>query len=131
MEIKEPMITFRNLINTIDVTVLKLKRVKKGEEFSNVLKTQIINILNFIIESKTESFTDALFNKGVFIEKETLEMFHNNLMNLHFTKDELKKLTLNIDEWNEYNVNEINEIQSVLMKISIPIWKTTQELTYV
>jgi hypothetical protein len=124
----EQKITIQNLVNTIDRTVLQLKRVKKGEEFSGNLKTQIINIINFTIESNTETFTNALYNKGVFIEKESLEVFHKNLIEFDFSKDELEKMTSKVMKLNNTSIDEIVAIQSMLIKISIPIWETIQEL---
>lgn len=130
MKTEEPKITFRNLIYTIDRTVLRLKRVKKGEKFSDELKRQIIDIVNFTIDSHTENFSDALYNKGVFIEKESLEILHKNLIDLHITKGELENIATKVKNLNNKNITDINEIQSILIKISIPIWETSQQLTY-
>lgn len=128
MNTVEQKITIQNLVNTIDRTVLQLRRVKKGEEFSGNLKTQIVNIINFTIESKTETFTSALYNKGVFIEKESLEVFHKNLNEFDFSKIELEKIASNVISLDNKNIDEIVAIQSALIKISIPIWETIQEL---
>lgn len=79
-------------------------------------------------QGENTPYTNALFNKGVFIEKESLEMLHNNLTNLQISKEELERLTLNVEKWDKSNISEINEIQSVLIKISIPIWETKQQI---
>lgn len=128
MNTVEQKITIQNLVNTIDRTVLQLRRVKKGEEFTEILKTQIVNIINFTVESNTETFTTALYNKGVFIEKESLEVFHKNLNEFDLSKDELEKIASNVMTLDNKSIDEIIAIQSTLIKISIPIWETIQEL---
>ncbi len=128
MNIVEQKITIHNLVNTIDRTVLQLRRVKKGEEFSTKLKKQIINIFNFTIESNTDEFSNALYNKGVFIERESLEVFHKNLVNFNFPKEEFEQILSNVMDLDSNNFDEIEKIQSVLVRISIPIWETIQEL---
>jgi hypothetical protein len=128
MNTVEQKITIQNLVNIIDRTVLQLRRVKKGDEFSEKLKNQIVNIINFTIESNTETFTNALFNKGVFIEKESLEIFHKNLNELEFSKEDLEAIAANVIKLDNKCIDEILIIQSTLVKISIPIWETIQEL---
>lgn len=128
MNTVEQKITIQNLVNTIDRTVLQLRRVKKGEDFSKELKKQVVKIINFTIESNTDTFTNALYNKGVFIEKESLEIFHKNLHELDFSKEELEEIASSVSELNNKSIDEILKIQSTLVKISIPIWETIQEL---
>ena len=128
MNTVEHKITIQNLVNTIDRTVLQLKRVKKGDAFTQKLKKQIINIINFTIESNTETFSDALYNKGVFIEKESLEVFHKNLNQLDFSQEDLEKIVYNMNKLNNKSITDILKIQSTLIKISIPIWETVQEM---
>jgi hypothetical protein len=128
MNIEEPKITLKNLVNTIDRAVLNLKRVKKGEEFSIDFKNQLINIFSFTIDSKTDKFSTALFSKGVFIEKESLEILHKNLHGINISKEELEEIIPKIETLSNNNILEINKIQSILINISIPIWETTQQL---
>jgi hypothetical protein len=128
MNIVEPKITISNLVNTIDRTVLNLRKVKKGDIFSKELKNQIIDILNFTFDSSVETYSDALYSKGVYIEKESLEILHNNFIVSDFSKEDLKNIISIVENLSNKDISEINKIQSLLVKISIPIWETKQQL---
>ena len=128
MKNEEPKITFRNLINTIDVTVLSLKKAKNDYVLSPELIKQIMSILNFIRNSKTDSYENALFDKGIFIEKESLKRFHYNLINSDAANSDIETTIEDINNTKTFNDEIINRIQSLLIKISLPIWETTQQI---
>jgi len=121
----EASITFRNLIHAIDRTVLNLKKVKKEKEaVPTELKKQILDILTFIQDSNKPSFTTVLFDKSIFIEKEPLEKLHENLVGIRIEQKEIDHAINIVKKKNLTNNEEIIAIQSILMKISLPIWET-------
>lgn len=128
MKKEDYKITFRNLINTIDVTVLELKKAKKQKEISVDLKSQVLKILNFINNSKTGSYIEVLNDKGIYVEQESLEKFHLNLNKTKFPKIDIEKAIKKLNKEKGFNKDDINFIQSLLIKASIPIWKTTKQL---
>lgn len=128
MKKEDYKITFRNLINTIDVTVLELKKAKKQKQISDDLKSQVLKILNFINNSKTDSYIEVLNDKGIYIEQESLEKFHLTLNKTILPKDDIEKTIKKLDKEKNFDKDEFNFIQSLLIKISIPIWNTTKQL---
>jgi len=83
-----------------------------------------MDILNFIKQSNTSSYSSVLYDKSIYIEKEPLEKLHKNLINIQIDQEELEGVIKLIEQKRIKQTEEINQIQSLLIKISLPIWET-------
>ncbi|MCA0445168.1 MAG: hypothetical protein LCH54_02940 [Bacteroidetes bacterium] len=121
----EQKLTLQNLISAIDLTVLDLMDLKKRKVFSEELLARTKNIFEIIKTFGNNKVNNESNKKRIYIDSEVLELIQDSLIISNISKDEIDKILLSIESLKKYDVKKINELQSFLIKISLPIWNKT------
>lgn len=120
--IQQYEITFQNIVDIIDEAILQLKNLKSGGNFPHHLKEKIVNIMGFLKKAKTDDYEDLLLDKGVYMEKEPLLRFHNNLKIVEIDDAKIDTIIKFMNSMEDVSISRINNLQHLLLELSIPIW---------
>ncbi|MEO8664753.1 MAG: hypothetical protein ABI462_04585 [Ignavibacteria bacterium] len=120
-------IDFQKFIDIIDESIMSLYFLKKGDNFPVTLKTDLVNILNFVAKTKENKLEEVLHDKMISIDTNELNKVKEKLHEISIDDIDIYKLLEKIDLIGReiLSYEDINILENDLMEVSVPLWQTT------